>query len=87
LATINGTFVSRQALDSAKELAFLLPNSERAELASALIASLDGPPDVDVAEQWEREILRRLDSIDQGGATFLSVEETIARVRRRLEKI
>ena len=37
--------MSRQAFDSTKELALVLPESERAELASALVASLDGPPD------------------------------------------
>ncbi|NKC16982.1 MAG: hypothetical protein GKR94_33735 [Gammaproteobacteria bacterium] len=78
--------MSRQTLDSARELAFRLPNSERAELASALIASLDGPPDADAEELWELEILRRLDTIDQGKATFLSVEETISQVRQRLGK-
>ena len=76
--------MSRQAFDSTKELALVLPESERAELASALVASLDGPPDPDVAQAWEAEILRRIDQIDQGEANFLTPEEVIERVRKRL---
>ena len=53
--------MSRQAFDSAKELALELSESERAELASALVASLDGPPDPDAEQLWEREIVRRLE--------------------------
>lgn len=79
--------MSRQDLDFAKELALRLPETERAELASTLVASLDGPPDPAAEQEWEREILRRLEQIDEGNATFVSPEEVIARIRRRLEKI
>lgn len=75
-----------QAFDSAKELAFSLTEAERAELASALLASLDGAPDPDAAEQWEAEILRRIQQIDQGNATFLSLEELRERIRNRLAR-
>lgn len=78
--------MSRQAFDSAKEMALGLSEAERAELASTLVASLDGPADADAAEKWEAEILRRLDQIDQGEATFLTPAEVIERIRQRLQK-
>lgn len=78
--------MSRQPFDFAKELALELSEPERAELASTLIASLDGPADAEAAEQWETEILRRLDQIDHGEATFLTPDEVIERIRKRLAK-
>ena len=41
-------------------------------------------PTPDVAQAWEAEILRRIDQIDQGEANFLTPEEVIERVRKRL---
>ena len=79
--------MTRQAFESAKELALELPERERAELASALVASLDGPPDPDAEQLWEAEILRRLETIDRGKASFVTPEEVLARIRARLQKI
>ena len=79
--------MTRQAFESAKEIALELPEHERAELASDLVASLDGPPDLDAAQLWEAEILRRLQEIDQGTANFLTPEEVLAGIRIRLQKI
>lgn len=79
--------MTRQAFESAKELALELPEHERAELASTLVASLDGPPDPDAGQLWEAEILRRLETIDRGDANFLTSEEVLARIRDRLQKI
>lgn len=76
--------MSSQALDSAKEIALALAENERAELARTLVASLDGPPDTDVAQKWEAEILRRVKQIDRGDAAFLTVDETLERIRSRI---
>lgn len=78
--------MSRQALDSAIELAMELTEEERAELATTLVASLDGPPDPDAAGLWEVEVLRRLNQIDRGNATFLEPDEVIERIRLQLSK-
>ena len=78
--------MSSQAFDSAKEIALGLSESERAELASELVASLDGPPDANAEELWEREILSRLESIDRGEASFVSADEVLARIKARLQK-
>ncbi|MDP1933722.1 MAG: addiction module protein [Nitrosomonas sp.] len=40
--------------------ALLLPEAERAELAHALVKSLDAPDDVGALEAWNKEILRRV---------------------------
>ena len=79
--------MTRQAFESAKELALELPEPERAELASTLVASLDGPPDPDAERLWNEEIFRRLEQIDRGDANFVTTEEVLARIRSRLQKI
>lgn len=38
--------------------------AERAESAHGLVANLDGAADANTIEEWEREVLRRLDEID-----------------------
>ncbi|WP_243448427.1 addiction module protein [Candidatus Thiosymbion oneisti] len=54
------------AIDSLRAKAFDLSESDRAELAQDLLASLDGAPDSGVAQAWETEILRRLHQVDDG---------------------
>ena len=44
---------------------------ERAELARDFIASLDGPPDADVRNEWDKEICRRINEIRSGQAILL----------------
>ena len=61
-----------------------LTEHERAELALALIESLDGPGDPDVEEAWRVEIERRLGQIDRGEVKLLDGDEVFARLRRRL---
>lgn len=53
----------------------MLPEAERAQLAHELVKSLDGPADADVADAWDREILRRLAEIDAGTAKLMDREE------------
>ena len=51
--------------DAAKELlkaASALPEDERLELASELIASVDGPPDRDWESAWLAELDRRVEA-------------------------
>jgi len=79
--------MTRQPFKSAMKRALGLPEHERAELASALVATLDGPPDPDAEGLWEAEILRRLETIDRGDAKLLTPDEVRARIRSRLHKI
>ncbi len=64
--------------------AFDLSESDRAELAHDLPASLDGPSDPAVAQAWEAEILRRLDQLDNGTAKLIDREELRRRMYTRM---
>lgn len=73
-----------KALAELKEKAARLPEPERAELALALIESLDGPADESVEEAWDREIAHRVAQIERGEAKLIPAEEVFTRLRRRL---
>ena len=67
-----------------KEKAAQLSELERAELALALIESLDGPPDADVEEAWRIEVERRLGQIERGEVQLAPGDEVLERLRHRL---
>jgi len=67
-----------------KEKAAQLSESERADLALALIESLDGPAAA-VEEAWRVEIERRVGEIDRGEVKPIPGDEVFAEVRRRLK--
>lgn len=67
-----------------KEKASQLSEAERADLALALIESLDGPTDPDVEEAWRLEIERRIGQIERGEVQLIPGDEVFARLRRRL---
>ena len=71
-------------LEALKNAAMALSESERAKLVSALVASLDGPDEKEVAEAWDIEICRRINEIEAGTAQLLDVDEVLARARARL---
>jgi putative addiction module component (TIGR02574 family) len=66
------------------EKAAQLSEPERAELALALIESLDGPPDADVDEAWRIEVERRLGQIERGEVQLIPGDEVFERLRHRL---
>jgi putative addiction module component (TIGR02574 family) len=66
-----------------KQQAAQLSESERAELALALIQSLDGEPDADVEEAWRIEVERRVAEIDRGEVQLIPGDEVFARLRKR----
>lgn len=49
--------------------ALALSVQDRADLAAALLASLDEPADADVEAAWAEEIKRRIEEIDSGAVT------------------
>ena len=63
--------MASRELSSLRENALALSEAERALLAHDLVASLDGPTDPDVSEAWDREIVRRINEIDEGQASLL----------------
>lgn len=72
-------------LDALRNAAMTLSERERAKLASDLVASLDGPPEVNVADAWDIEICRRINEIESGKAELLDLEDVLARARLRIE--
>lgn len=75
------------ALEQLRSKVLALSESERAELAHELVASLDGEAEAGAGEAWEAEIMRRLDTIEQGTAQFISREEFTRRMRQHLKPI
>lgn len=60
-----------------------LSQSEPAELALQLIASLEtDPPDENVDQDWAAEIERRIAAYNRGDVEAVDAEEAIARAHR-----
>lgn len=53
-------------------------------MAHALVKSLDAPSDADVADAWDKEILRRLAEIDAGTVKLIDRDEFRRRMQERL---
>jgi putative addiction module component (TIGR02574 family) len=73
-------------LEKIRSEALSLPESERAELAHNLVASLDGPSEPDAEKAWDAEILRRLAEIDAGTADLIDRKEFGRRMRARMSR-
>ena len=54
----------------------------RAELASELLASLDGPSDPEAASEWTAEIKRRVAAIESGIADLEPWDDAKRRIER-----
>ena len=65
--------------------AMQLSTTERAELASALLASLDGEPEDAVEAAWAAEIQRRVERVRSGEAKGRPWAEVRERLERRRE--
>jgi len=71
-------------LDRLRSEALTLSESERAELAHALVTSLDGVPDSDAQDAWDQEIARRIGEVEAGTAKLIDRAEFRRRMRSRL---
>jgi len=71
------------ALNQVRSKALELTESERAELAHDLVASLDGAPDPGAADEWDAEIVRRLQRVEDGSANFVDRTELQRRMRQQ----
>lgn len=65
--------------------AMRLSTTERAALAAALLASLDGEPEDEVEAAWAAEIQRRAERVRSGEAKGRPWSEVRARLERRGE--
>ena len=75
--------MARSAADVLAD-ALSLVEEERVEIASRLLASLDGPADAAVDVVWEAEIKRRLDALDAGTMKTETWDVVESRIRSRL---
>jgi putative addiction module component (TIGR02574 family) len=73
-------------LERLRSEALQLSEAERAELAYALLRSLDGPEGEDAASAWDAEVRRRLAEIDAGTAKLIDREELRRRMRARMRR-
>ena len=71
-------------LDTLRQDALCLSESDRATLARDLVASLDGPEDSDAAKAWDIEFCRGINEIEAGNATLLDACDVLKRVKERL---
>jgi len=71
-------------LDRLRSEALSLSEAERAELAHALVTSLDGAPDTDAQDAWGKEIARRIAEVEGGTAKLIDRDEFRRRMRGRL---
>ncbi len=79
--------MATEALERIRTEVLDLTESERAELAHDLIASLDEPRDSGVEDAWDLEILRRMSLIDSGQAKLLDREEFRQKMRARYKDL
>ena len=65
--------------------ALSLPDSERAELAGTLIASLDKNIDPDVDAAWQDEVTRRWDEVRSGKVSTIPWDSVQKKARTLLD--
>jgi putative addiction module component (TIGR02574 family) len=68
------------------EDALSLPEQERLELASELIASIDGPQDADWEASWLAEVDRRVQAARTRGEHASDWSDVRGRILRRLAR-
>jgi putative addiction module component (TIGR02574 family) len=72
--------------DAVLALALDLPESERAELAAALLESLELPADADVEQAWRVEVARRVAAIEAGEVEMVPWEQVREQLFARLNE-
>ncbi|MBX9636579.1 addiction module protein [Nitrosomonas sp.] len=73
-----------ESLNKLRSKTLMYPEAERAELAHALVKSLDAPDDAGALEAWKKEILRRLAEIDAGAVKLIDRDEFRRRIQARI---
>ncbi len=64
--------------------ALTLPESDRAEIAGALLQSLEPPPNPAIEVAWRKEVARRVAEFDSGTVETVPWEEVRDRLYSRL---
>ena len=63
-----------------------LSAQDRARLVEELLDSLQGEPDTEVENAWDREIERRVAEIESGSVKLIAAEEVHAEARRLIRR-
>ena len=71
-------------LETLRSKALALSEAERAELASDLLASLDGPADSNLSKAWDVEMCRRINVIERNPELLLGADDVLARAKARI---
>lgn len=66
--------------------ALTLPDNERAEIAGALLESLEPEPEADVETAWRQEVAARMAALEAGDVTTTPWEEIRDRLLTRLSE-
>ena len=72
-----------QQAEKIRSEALQLGDADRAELARALIQSLDSESDADVEAAWDHELEQRLKRIDSGESTGRPVDDVLRELRAK----
>jgi putative addiction module component (TIGR02574 family) len=74
-------------LDEILRQAMTLSPEQRAALAGSLLESLDEEVDEDSEVAWKAEIRHRIQEVESGAVTPISVEEFERRISKRLNAL
>jgi putative addiction module component (TIGR02574 family) len=72
--------------ESLLKQALTLNDAERAEMAAALLESLESPAEPGVEEAWRREIAARIEDLDSGRVATIPWGEVRERLWKRLNE-
>lgn len=64
-----------------KQQVLQLPEADRAELVRFLIESLDESEDQDVEAEWDAELSRRVERVEQGKSHLRPAHQVLAEIR------
>ena len=73
-------------LNNLRAKVMTLTEAERAQLASELVASLDGPADHGMEKAWDIEICRRINAIEAGKESALDAKRVLTAARARIRR-
>lgn len=79
------SYMTTAIADEILDKALRQPETDRARIAEALIASLDSQSDRDVERAWQHEINNRLHEIDTGTLKCVPWEEVRDRLYRNAD--
>lgn len=71
-------------LEEITKQAIQLPRHERLVLAGLLLELDESGPDAEVEAAWERELLARIQAVDDGSAIGISFDEVLRDADERL---